>query len=711
MQHRRTNLFYLLMLVLVLLLPTFALTGQDLPTLTIAILDDPRGALSDGARLAVRQINESGGIQVDATTTILLEILPVTSTALDNPEGLVQALRNQEVIAVVGPVTEDQAINLIPVLVELGVPIITPATGDTLIATDNSGFVFRSRASDGEQGQALASFLIDQLGLTDIATAQLDIASTAKLLSFATAASVLGISITPAVYIADESELDSRVDQLLSADPEAIIVYGGASSAGALYTALQEGGWEGLFGYPNAADLTTALPADEVAGVIGATTWTYTFTDSLSVTFVNQFVRTYGSIPREIEAAGYDSIRLIAAALLLPDDLRSNLLALPTVRGVQGILNPSLLTMGETSSNVAITRLNEFGAPEVIAFYRDGSPIIPEESIPVINPTATLTPEPLGTFITILSALQNVRSGPSMDYPVIGQLQQGSIEPVIGRSIDGEWVVIEFNGDPGWLAIDLLSLTGDLASIPVIAPPVVPTPVITATPIPSAVADVIIQSAVINPAPIINGQAFSIAVTVANIGASTTGTFTVAGTLAPSNLFLSGLVPALAPGQTLVVNLSGILNSSGTFTSSIIIDANNQVNEGSVGEQNNIYNITYTVDRRVLRQASQTLNLGDTLDLEGNAAQGDINWNADGDLAIDGLFGSRLGILSGIDINAINYDAINPSIVNRESIPRTELFSGTLIGITTADGNRGVMRVDSVTDTQISLTFKVYSNS
>ena len=62
------------------------------------------------------------------------------------------------------------------------------------------------------------------------------------------------------------------------------------------------------------------------------------------------------------------------------------------------------------------------------------------------------------------------------------------------------------------------------------------------------------------------------------------------------------------------------------------------------------------------------------------------------------------------DFAPINYDSINPATVTRESIPRTEMFPGTLIGIITADGNRGVMRVDSVTDTQLTLTFRVYAN-
>lgn len=710
MRNLRTKLLCILLVVLVF--PVVGLSAQNQPTLNIAILADSRHPLTDGARLAVRQINDAGGIQIDAQTSVLLDLLPVAATALDNPEGMVQVLRSQDVIAVIGPTSDDQTARLIPTLVELGVPILTPTTSDTLLTSDTSGLVFRILPSDIVQGQALAAFLIEEFGFDEIATAQLDIASTARMLAFATASSVLGIAPMPAVFFTDESELPPHVDQVVAADPEAIVVYGAVPPVAGFYSALREAGWDGMFIYPNAENLAAALPIDEIEGVIGMTTWTYTFTDPLSVSFTNLYVRTYGDIPNALAAAGYDAIRLIEAALALPNDLRANLLAVTSTRGTQGILDPSALSNGETNDNVAITRLNEFGAPEVIANYRGSEPVEPEAVITLAPPTPT--PRPEGTFITITSERQNVRMGPSMDYPILGQLVRGDTATVVGRSIDSEWVVIEFLGDPGWLAVDLLLLTGSLADIPVIAPPTTPVPptaAVSPTPTAGAAADVIIQSAVVTPNPIIAGQTFTITVTVANIGLATTGQFTVAGTLAPSNLFLSGIIPALAPGQTLPVNLTGIFNNTGVYTSSLIVDANNQVNEGVVGEQNNIYNLTYTIDRRVLRQASQILNLGDTLDLEGNAAQGDVNWNADGTLALDALFGARIGIISGLDLNAITYDSINPANLTRDTIPRAEVFPGNLIGIVTADGNRGVMRVDAISDTQITLTFKVYSNA
>ena len=307
-----------------------------------------------------------------------------------------------------------------------------------------------------------------------------------------------------------------------------------------------------------------------------------------------------------------------------------------------------------------------------------------------------------------------MRTGPGDNYDILGQLNQGEQAAVIGANIDDSWVVINFRGTQGWLAAYLVDISGDLRTVPVIPTPPTPTPGFTATPSPSPVTDLIIVSASISPNPITPNQNFTVNITVGNIGGTAAGAFTVAGTFPPNNIGLVATVPGLGAGQSANVSMSGILTGTGAFTTSLIIDSNNQVNEGVVGEQNNIYNISYTVGApaiTVLRQASATLNLSDTLDLEGNGAQGDVNWNSDGGtLGLKAIFGAKVGILgSSGDINAVTYDQISPSVTTRDSVAASELAAGTLIGIVTADGHRGVMQVISISPTQIALNFKVYS--
>lgn len=713
MQPKSQSKVWILIGIIVLLFGVQGISAQDLPIIRIGVLDGERGPISNGARLAVREINDAGGVRgPDGTNSQLELVIEATGEGL-SLEDAVQALNEMGVVAVLGPKSNNEVLTGLASLQSLNVPVITTATDDTIITSDASDLILRSRAPEALQGQTLASYLIGEYNLTPIATIQLDVASTASVIGFTTSASSLGVTPEPAIVVTDPNDLSDAVAALLEANPAVIVAYGDPVITATLYSGLRSQEWTGLFAYNQAFDpaFRDTVPFETLSGIIGVTTWAFTIRDEVSAEFMNNFVYTYGELPGELEAAAYDSVQLIADALALPGDLRDNLASAAETEGVQGILNADELGEGELSNNVAVVRLGELGAPEVLARYAGN------ERLPVILPTprvgVTAVPTsdvPGAVFLTITEPLQNVRTGPGDAYSILGQLTQGETAPIIGASQDNAWVVISFRGQQGWLAAYLLDVTGDLRDVPIVAAPPIPTLNVTATPSPAPFADLIIASASVSPNPIIPNQNFTVTVNVSNIGATPAGQFVVSGTFPPSNTVLSGVVPALAPGQTSAVTLSGILNGSGSYTAGLQMDANNQVNEGTVGEQNNLYNLNYNLGVSELNRGSGTLDLGATVDLEGNGVQGDANWNADGGvLGLKGIFGARLGVLGSGDYNAITYDQINPAVTTRDSIPRSEISVGTLIGIITADGNRGVMQVTAVSDTQISLNYKVYN--
>jgi uncharacterized protein YraI len=83
----------------------------------------------------------------------------------------------------------------------------------------------------------------------------------------------------------------------------------------------------------------------------------------------------------------------------------------------------------------------------------------------------------------------NVRTGPGTNYPVIAQYLPGQEAPVTGRKADNSWwqVKLALANQPdilGWVAGQLVTLSGDDEAIPVVeAPPQTP-PVPTPTPAP-----------------------------------------------------------------------------------------------------------------------------------------------------------------------------------------------------------------------------------
>ncbi|MCL5995961.1 MAG: SH3 domain-containing protein [Chloroflexi bacterium] len=126
--------------------------------------------------------------------------------------------------------------------------------------------------------------------------------------------------------------------------------------------------------------------------------------------------------------------------------------------------------------------------------------------------TSAATVAPLMPTLTITTRIVNVRSGPGIQYDVLGYLQLDTTVPVRGRNADGTWwqiVYVEGVDGVGWVRSDL-GQVNDAANVPVVATAalpggvptgmpdaihITPTPTITATPSagirawPSAISD------------------------------------------------------------------------------------------------------------------------------------------------------------------------------------------------------------------------------
>jgi ABC-type branched-subunit amino acid transport system substrate-binding protein len=688
------------------LLLTFLVQAQS-PVFRVGVLDSDDGRISNGARLAVQEINAAGGVRGADGTLFQLELIIQPASSTTTIADAVNQLNQSNVIAILGPEASNDVLNNLQTLQSLSIPIITPATGDTILASDTTGRIFRARAAEVIQGRALANYLITDLQIQSIAAVQLDvdINTAASLIGFSTAASALGRAPQPVLQAQSNESFPQIVNQVIQTNSEIVVAYGAPDSASEFYNSLRTGGWEGFFAYNQANDpvFHNGISAEELSGIISTTTWPYTATDASSTTFRNNFVGLYGELPGDVEAASYDAIYLLAQATGMPGELLLNLKQLDNVNGIQGLLTPAQLSQGETSENVAVTRLTEFGGMEILARFRGNTRVDIDEPvgpIPTATPQATATPQ--GVVATITRAVQNVRSGPSTDYPIIGQLQQNEQVQVIGANGDFTWVVIQFRGQQGWLSAPILELFGDLNTLPIITPPPTPTPAPTTTPPPAP--DVVIDSASGAPSPFIVNQPFTISVSVRNAGGAPSGSFAIAGTFPPNNVYASGIAPALAPGQSAIVTLSGTFANTGFYAVVIVADLNNDVAEGN--ETNNFFNFSYAINKPILRQGSVPLDPGDAIDLEGNGAQFDVSWDGS---QLNALSTAKIGVIPNVTVSTVHWDLINPSVINGVNIPNGSLVAGTILGIITADGNRGVIRVDSLSG-QLSVTFILYQN-
>lgn len=688
--------------------------AQGAPVFRIGVIDDANGPLLRGAKLAVDQINSIGGVTGADGTQFALELVSQSPermrTAIDN-------INQASVIAVIGPESSTVVQNNLQLLLSLQVPVLTPATDDTLTVLDTSDRIIRIRAPESRIGEALADYIVQDVQITNIATLQLDLESTVSVVGFTNALARLGVS--PRSFILEAGdELDYVASVLNSSDPDVIALYGPADIAAQIYNELRAAGWAGILAYNNAwqADFMDNVPEVQRGGVLGSTTWTYGSLIARSERFTLDFLRVYGEAPTPVEAAAYDGIYMIAQAIGNPGQLQTNLLQISGLAGAQGLFTPATLNGGDTIESVYVYETTQEGGQIALAQYvggvRQDSTLNPQPTgeppiLVTATPAPTATPE--GVVVTITRNIQNIRSGPGTFYDIIAQARQGEQYQVIGANADLTWLVVNARGTQGWLSRDILETFGDLRTVPIITPPATPTPLPpTATATAAPQADLVVLSVL--PTRLFIGVPFNVTVTIRNQGLLDAGPFAVASTLQPGEAYSAVNVPGLPAGQQTTVNLSGtVVGTTGPQNVVIVLDLNLQVAEGPAGEANNNFPYLYVADAPVLPvngTGTLTVANGATISLDNGTP--DIQWQ-NGALIPVGT--TTLTLLSGFgNFDQVHRDSISTS-TTLQNAPLSTVPFGSLVGFQTDGGLKyGVLEIREATSGgNLVFQFRVYN--
>ncbi len=111
-------------------------------------------------------------------------------------------------------------------------------------------------------------------------------------------------------------------------------------------------------------------------------------------------------------------------------------------------------------------------APFVTAANAENVPVVGvsmTEPPPPAPRTGTAAPQTQGAVISVLGDM-NVRSGPGTAYDRIGGAAEGETYDVTGRSQDGEWWQIDFDGRSGWIFAPYV-LAANVENVPVVDAP------------------------------------------------------------------------------------------------------------------------------------------------------------------------------------------------------------------------------------------------
>jgi|FLYN01.1.fsa_nt_gi uncharacterized protein YraI len=93
--------------------------------------------------------------------------------------------------------------------------------------------------------------------------------------------------------------------------------------------------------------------------------------------------------------------------------------------------------------------------------------------MPVMAQDVTPTPGSVADSEFFVEAFRrvNVRSGPGVRYTRIGSLNAGDTADITGRADESNsWLRIDFNGQEGWVSINVIEVNGDPDTAPIVEP-------------------------------------------------------------------------------------------------------------------------------------------------------------------------------------------------------------------------------------------------
>ena len=729
LKFRYWGLLLVVMLIAGLMTPFTLAAPQEDPIVRIGYLGDPESDMVNGAQMAIDEINASGGIEAPDGTVYTFELVrltgapPTAETLADN----IADLAGRDVAAILGPADNDLLTpENIQALVDTRLPVLTAATSDTLTDADAEEILFRIRAPERVYSNALATYLLEDLELTQVIVVQTDVASTEALVDFEAVLSAAGVTPADRIQVPGGTALAEESQRILNANPEAVAMWGPFQDATVLLRQLREGGWTGRFAYRDAAEAARAgtLPDQLAEGVIGVTAWSYGYPGELSLIFLHDYVTTFGDIPGPLAASAYDAMWYLRTMVrdFGPDaeSIQQGLVAGQELNPMQGRLHPSDFGNGDLVRFAMVYELGPYGGPEVVAHFDDTTRLpLPAEGQevgqvpagpPTITPTPSNTPVPTatlpGAWATVNANALNVRTGPGFNYDRIGQVTRGDLLRILGATADYSWLTVDFQGGVGWVKTEFVEVSGDLTTVTIVQPPASPTPAASPTASLPAGSDLVIDTVVLNPAQPIPNRPFSATVSVRNAGGAAAGQFAVAATFEPGSVYLSAFVGGLAGGQSTQVQLNGTLTGTGVFQVGVVADLNNEV--GELNETNNIYNITYRVDYPTFTQQNG-LQMTPTTNWDMYGGIIDFKWDG---YNIDMENGAQIGVLSGVTYENVHYDSLSPAVINNAiGIGTDQVNTGIVVGIYTAEGQRAVMRIDNRQGTTMWVSYRVYNNA
>jgi ABC-type branched-subunit amino acid transport system substrate-binding protein len=317
----------MVMAVLALLIPAVACGPAPAETIKIGCVLELSGELApmgekmlDGARMAVEEINDAGGVLGKEVELVEEDGATDPDKGFDRVKKLVEI---DGVQVIVGPMITPTSELSMPYAKQHKIPLITmSATGVALSELDGTEWYFRTCLRDDAQGRALADVVMDK-GYTALATIVLDntygIGLEAGLVEGLQDKGWEGEHVQSIHYDIAKKDYRSELELISASNPDVVLAVTYASDGiiifkQALDMGLDEIAWLGCDGNYGSGLFAEASSAEFMEKAIVAGTRTVG-TGSLYEQFVPKYTAEFGRPPETYCDTTYDAVYAAAKAI------------------------------------------------------------------------------------------------------------------------------------------------------------------------------------------------------------------------------------------------------------------------------------------------------------------------------------------------------------------------------------------------------------
>lgn len=326
-----------------------------------------------GAELAIREIQNNGGVYDEASDTLYtLRLQEYDMQTSADVSAAFAAATDDGVAIILGPDYNADVIPNIRLSQQAELPQFVSATGLETGGLSENDYLYQLRANDLKLASASASYLLDEREMERFATVSIhtDYAEYVKdHLRTQINASEDGVLVAEYSHDVDERDMTRIARNISQDDVEAVFVWTTPEAALNLEAALEELDWDGTLVYGYLTSENQAQFADARIEIIAPVTWSGVAGDWASQNFTQAYIERYAQAPIAQSAAYYDGVYMIAHALqtTAPDEINTWLQSGDDFRGVQGAYMTSDST-GELTQSVTLVSLDDGNLVELARY-------------------------------------------------------------------------------------------------------------------------------------------------------------------------------------------------------------------------------------------------------------------------------------------------------------------------------------------------------